>query len=162
MVRREAGAAVTGRGLEDDRYHDASGFAWWFAGPIRDVALIEWEVLETLRWENDRPLAVEPGATRHDIVTRGAPLGHLLGRRVRVGGATLRGAEIREPCQHLIELTGSRPLVSGPRRLRRGPHAGVIEGGESRPGDAITVIDAEPDADEVILTRRKRQGPGGE
>lgn len=73
----------------------------------------------------------------------------------------MRGVGGREPCQRLIGLTGSRPPFSGPTH-RGNPHAGVVEGDESRPGDTITGIDAEPDADEVILTRRKRQGLGGE
>lgn len=154
MVRTEHVEAVAGRGLEGDRYFAETGFYSWFRGPIRHVSLIEWEVLERLRLDHN--LSLEPGATRRNIVTRDVPLGHLIGRRFRVGGATLRGVEICEPCGHLVDLTENRPLLSALIH-RGGLHAEVVESGTIRPGDPIEAIDLASDADDVIVARRQKQ-----
>lgn len=138
MVPTQQAQAVTGRGLEGDRYFAETGFYSWFGGPIRHVSLIEWEVLERLRLDHNLPL--EPGATRRNIVTRGVPLGHLIGRRFRVGRATLRGVEICEPCGHLVDLTGNRALLSALIH-RGGLHAEVVADGTIRLGDPIEAID---------------------
>ncbi len=134
MERRETVEAVAGRGLMGDRYHDETGFYSWFKGPIRHISLIEGEVLDTLRDFHDLPL--EPGVTRRNIVTRGVPLGHLLGRQFRVGEAVLRGVEICEPCKHLVDLTGNRSLLSALIH-RGGLHAEIVRSGAIRSGDTI-------------------------
>ncbi len=137
MVATSGVTAVAGRGLEGDRYHDETGFYSWFKGPLRHVSLIEWEVLETLR--DFHNLTLEPGITRRNIVTRGVPLGHLLGREFRVGGSTLRGVEICEPCKHLVDLTGDRSLLSALIH-RGGLHAEVVTGGAIGLGDTVEPI----------------------
>ncbi len=43
--------------------------------------------------------------------TRGVLLNHLVGREFRVGGATLRGVELCEPCKHLVDVTGIKSLL---------------------------------------------------
>ena len=126
--------AVAGRGLAGDRYAEGAGFCSWFAGPLREVSLIEEEVLETPR--RDHALALPPGAHRRNIVTRGVPLGRLIGREFRVGKAVLRGVEISEPRQHLVEVTGIKGVLS-PLIHRGGLHAEVIAGGMIRIGDAF-------------------------
>ena len=141
MVTTDRVTAVAGRGLEGDRYHDETGFYSWFKGPLRHVSLIESEVLDTLRDFHDLPL--EPGITRRNIVTRGVPLGHLLGREFRVGEATLRGVEICEPCKHLVDLTGNRSLLSALIH-RGGLHAEVVRGGEISVGDTVEAILSDP------------------
>jgi MOSC domain-containing protein YiiM len=154
MVATEQVNAVVGRGLEGDRYFSETGFYSWFGGPIRHVSLIEWEVLERLRLDHDLPL--EPVATRRNIVTRGVPLGHLIGRRFRVGGATLRGVEICEPCGHLVELTSNRPLLSALIH-RGGLHAEIVTGGMIQLGDMIEAVDPASDLDEIVVARRQKQ-----
>lgn len=126
--------AIAGRGLAEDRYAEGAGFYSWFAGPLREVSLIEAEVLEALR--RDHNLDLPPGAHRRNIVTRGVPLGHLIGREFRVGEAVLRGVEISEPCGHLVEVTGIEGVLS-PLIHRGGLHAAVVGGGMMRVGDAI-------------------------
>ncbi|GHO62988.1 hypothetical protein KSC_018800 [Ktedonobacter sp. SOSP1-52] len=125
---------VAGKGLEGDRYFKGEGFYSWFSGPLREVSLIEAEVLERLA--HDHHLVLEPGETRRNIVTRGVPLGHLIGRTFRVGSVLLRGVEICEPCQHLVEVTGKKPLLSSLIH-RGGLHAQIMTDGVIQVGDVI-------------------------
>lgn len=127
-------SALTGLGLAGDRYAKGEGFYSWAAGPWREVSLIEEEVLETVL--RDHRLALPPGAHRRNIVTRGVPLGHLIGRTFRVGDALFRGVEISEPCAHLVELTGITGILS-PLIHRGGLHAEILSGGAVRIGDLI-------------------------
>jgi len=127
--------AIAGKGLEGDRYFTGEGFYSWFAGPLREVSLIEEEVLERVR--RDSKLDLAPGITRRNVVTRGVPLGHLIGREFRVGEAILRGVEICEPCKHLIDVTGIRGILA-PLIHRGGLHAEVVASGIVRVGDTVT------------------------
>lgn len=134
MQPMQAVRAVAGKGLEGDRYFKGEGFYSWFSGPIREISLIEAEVLERL--EHDHHLILEPGETRRNIVTQDVPLGHLIGRTFRIGSALLRGVEICEPCQHLVEVTGKKPLLSSLLH-RGGLHAQIIMDGVIQVGDVI-------------------------
>jgi MOSC domain-containing protein YiiM len=128
MIAIDPALAVAGRGLEGDRYHDGSGFYSEHPGPIREVSLIEEETIEALR--RDHNLALAPGVTRRNILTRGVPL------NLRVGGATFRGVELCEPCKHLVEVTGIRSLL--PTLIHRGGlHAQILSGGLIRVGDVV-------------------------
>lgn len=137
MIERDRVRAVAGRGLEGDRYFEGSGFYSEDPGPIREVSLLEEETLEALR--RDHGLALAPGVTRRNITTRGAPLNHLVGREFRVGGATLRGVELCEPCRHVVDVTGIKSLL--PTLVHRGGlHAQVLGSGEIRSGDVIEEV----------------------
>jgi MOSC domain-containing protein YiiM len=134
MIEIDPALAVAGRGLEGDRYHDGSGFYSDHPGPIREVSLIEEETIEALR--RDHNLALAPGITRRNILTRGMPLNHLVGREFRVGGATFRGVELCEPCKHLVEVTEIKSLL--PTLIHRGGlHAQILSGGTIRVGDVV-------------------------
>ena len=68
--------------------------------------------------------------------TRGVPLNHLVGREFRVGGATLRGVELCEPCKHVVDVTGIKSLL--PTLIHRGGlHAQILSGGMIRAGDIV-------------------------
>lgn len=129
--------AVAGSGLEGDRYHEGKGFYSYHSGPEREVTFIEEETIETLR--RDHNLELAPGETRRNVVTRGTPLNHLVGREFRVGEAVLRGVELCEPCEHLVNVTGKRSLL--PNLIHRGGlHAQVLASGEIRTGDEIEAV----------------------
>jgi MOSC domain-containing protein YiiM len=130
--------ALAGKGLEGDRYFKGDGFYSGFRGPLREVSLIEAEVLERL--EHDHHLVLEPGETRRNIVTQGVPLGHLIGRTFRLGTALLHGVEICEPCQHLVEVTGKKSLLSSLLH-RGGLHAQIITDGIITIGDVIEPVE---------------------
>jgi MOSC domain-containing protein YiiM len=134
MIAIDPALAVAGRGLEGDRYHDGAGFYSDHPGPIREVSLIEEETIEALR--RDHNLALAPGVTRRNILARGVPLNHLVGREFRVGGATMQGVELCEPCKHLVEVSGIKSLL--PTLIHRGGlHAQILSGGMIRAGDVV-------------------------
>lgn len=100
----------------------------------RQVTLIEREQIS----EHATTLGLEtiaPGAGRSNIETSGVNLIELLGREVRIGGATLLFYEARLPCEKMDRL------CAGLRRLmennRQGVLAQVIRGGVIRVGDEI-------------------------
>jgi MOSC domain-containing protein YiiM len=134
MCKVDEARAVAGRGLEGDRYHDGKGFYSNRPGPMREVTLIEEETIEALKRDHD--LILDPGETRRNIMTRGAPLNHLVGREFRVGDATLRGVKLGEPCKHLVDVSGKRTLL--PTLVHRGGlHAQILDSGVIRAGDQV-------------------------
>ena len=92
--------AIPGRGLEGDRYFDSQGRG---PQPDRELTLIEAEAVEAMK----RELNVDYGlsASRRNVVTRGVPLNHLVGKEFWVGEVKARGLKLCEPCAHLQRLT---------------------------------------------------------
>jgi MOSC domain-containing protein YiiM len=129
--------AVAGCGLAGDRY--AADVALHDRGntKVRHVTLLEEETVAALR--RDHGIDVKPILLRRNLLTRGVPLSHLVGRRFRVGGVVLEGTELAEPCDHLAGLIGL-PVLE-PLIHRAGIRAAIVVGGELRPGDAILPLD---------------------
>ncbi|TAK10003.1 MOSC domain-containing protein [bacterium] len=125
--------AVPGKGLEGDRYFHLAGTYSDNPGPFRQVTLIEIEAIEALR--RDYRIDLNPGDSRRNIVTRGVPLNHLVGRDFKVGEVTLRGINLCEPCSHLEKL--SRKGVQRGLIHRGGLNAHILTGGTIRVGDTI-------------------------
>jgi MOSC domain-containing protein YiiM len=125
--------AVPGKGLEGDRYFAGRGTWSTHPGTGREVTLIESEALEALK--NDSGPDLAPVAHRRNVVTRGVPLNHLVGRTFRVGDALFRGMRLCEPCSHLEEITV--PGVKSALLHRGGLRADVIQEGVIRVGDKI-------------------------
>jgi MOSC domain-containing protein YiiM len=133
LQRAEHVEAVPGCGLTGDRYFLREGTFSKGDSPDREVTLIEIEALEALRREND--LTLEPGQSRRNLVTRGVPLNHLVGKEFTVGPVVLRGIRLCEPCGHLESLT--TPGVLKGLSHRGGLRAQVVKGGLLRTGDVI-------------------------
>ena len=127
--------AVPGQGLAGDRYFNRSGTYSGKPGPDREVTLIEVEAIEALK--RDYASDIDPGASRRNIVTRGIPLNHLVGREFRVGEVTLRGIRLCEPCSHLAQLT-SQKVFAGLIH-RGGLRAQILTEGMIRAGDKLEV-----------------------
>ncbi len=125
--------AVPGKGLEGDRYFRAGGTYSDRPGTGREITLIELEAIEALRRESE--ISIEPGAARRNLVTRGVPLNHLIGREFRVGGVRLLGLRLCEPCSHLEGLT--RKGVREGLVHRGGLRAKILTEGEIRAGDKV-------------------------
>lgn len=126
MRATEEVRAVQGRGLEGDR-------------PIQEVSLIE-EAVEAL--ERDPGMKVLPGETRRNVMTRGVPLNHLVGCEFRIAGTVLKGAELCEPCDHLVAVAGERGLQ--PDLIHRGGlHTRVLKSGTIRRGDPVEEVRTE-------------------
>ena len=125
--------AVEGKGLEGDRYFDHGGT--WSAKPGLDcqVTLIEAEAVDAVGREYN--LALDMSETRRNLVTRGVPLNHLVGREFSVGEVVLQGVGLCEPCGYLERKTREgikRALVH-----RGGLRARVVRGGVIRTGSTI-------------------------
>jgi MOSC domain-containing protein YiiM len=129
--------AVAGEGLEGDRYFKKIGTYSNIAGGGRQITLIELESVEALK--RDFRIELETTQTRRNIVTRGAPLNHLVGQRFRLGDeVVLQGVRLCEPCNHLERLT-LRGVREGLLH-RGGLRADIINGGTIRVGDSITPV----------------------
>jgi MOSC domain-containing protein YiiM len=137
MEARDRIEVDAGAGLRGDRYATATGtYSNHGRGP-RDVTLIEREAIDAVRTE-DGGIAVSEAETRRNLVTEGVALNHLVDREFRVGAVRMRGVRLSEPCVYLEQLTG----LDGVRAAfvhRGGLRAEVLDDGELRVGDAITV-----------------------
>ncbi len=132
---REA-RALAGRGLQGDRYAEGAGTHPGDLGGGRQVTLIEAEAIERLREETG--IALEPAASRRNILTRGVPLNELVGHEFRVGEARLRGVGLCEPCGYLERKT-ARGVLRG-LLGRGGLRAVVLSGGTIRLGDPVEAV----------------------
>jgi hypothetical protein len=130
LVRIDRVVALADRGLEGDRYAIGRGT---FSGPGRgyQLTLVEAEALDAvgLSWED----------ARRNIVTRGADLNALVGRRFHVGAVECVGRRLAEPCAHLEKLT--RPGLLRPLVHRAGLRADILVGGTIELGDEIAAAD---------------------
>jgi MOSC domain-containing protein YiiM len=135
--------AVAGHGLEGDRNFRENPPPGEEAG--RDLTLIEAEALEALAAEHGIELG--PGESRRQLVTRGARLNPLVGKRFLVGEVECVGVELCEPCSHLQSLT--QPGVMRGLAHRGGLRADVLTGGTIRPGDPVREV---PDRAEAAAT----------
>ena len=127
--------AIPGAGLEGDRYATQKGT---YSQPLPDyeLTLIESEAIEALK--RDYHIELTAGDPRRNLVTRGVPLNHLVGREFRIGEVKVRGIRLCEPCNHLETLTG-RPIIKGLRH-RGGLRAQILTAGTIRVGDVVRGI----------------------
>jgi MOSC domain-containing protein YiiM len=129
-------SAVAGRGLEGDRYFAGTG-TFMKEGdppdPRQEITLIESEAIEAAA--GDEHVELELGASRRNVVTRGVPLNHLVGREFAVGEVRLRGLKLCEPCAYL-----ESKAMPGVRRAfahRGGLRAQILQSGTLRKGDPV-------------------------
>src|SRR5436853_6083261 len=99
--------AVPGQGLEGDRYFDHKG-TFSKPQPDRELTLIEAEAIEALRSEFQ--VEYDLSASRRNLVTRGVPLNHLVGKEFWIGEVKARGLRLCEPCAHLQRLSHPKVL----------------------------------------------------
>jgi len=134
MEARGEVKATPGRGIEGDRYFEGTGTWSNHPGEGREITLVEMEAFEGLARE--RNIALKPGETRRNLVTRGVPLNHLVGKEFQVGNVRLMGIRLCEPCHYLEEMT-TKGVVAGLIH-RGGLRANVLTSGIIRVGDSVT------------------------
>lgn len=134
MESRDQVTVAAGVGIDGDRYAARRGTFSGSPKPGRQITFIEAEAIEALAREQG--LQVGPGETRRNVVTRGVPLNHLVGREFRVGAARFRGSELCEPCEYLAGKTGKPGILPGLVH-RGGLRAEVLEGGLLSVGDPL-------------------------
>jgi MOSC domain-containing protein len=138
MQELEHANLIAGRGIEGDRYFFGTG-TYSVKPDVRDVTLFEIEVLEALA-RNDPPIqagpiTIEPGEHRRNLTVRGVPLGHLVGKRFRIGEVVLSGGRLNFPCKYLEKLL-ERPVYL-PIYNRSGLNCRIEQGGTIHRGDVI-------------------------
>jgi MOSC domain-containing protein YiiM len=121
--------AVPGRGLEGDRYFDHPKME-----PKRELTLVEAEAIESFRSEFKIDFGLD--GTRRNIVTRGVPLNHLVGKEFWVGDVKARGIQLCEPCATLQRL--SHPKVLPGLIHRGGLRAQILTEGTIRVGSTVS------------------------
>ena len=126
--------AVPEKGLEGDRYFRANGTYSDRPGPSREITFIESESIEGMARDNE--ITIDAGDARRNVVTRGAPLNHLVGEEFLVGRVRLRGLRLCEPCSHLESLTRRGVLAALVHRA--GLRAQILSEGEISVGDRVT------------------------
>jgi MOSC domain-containing protein YiiM len=129
---------VAGRGIEGDRYFvgNETGFYSHMREEGRQVTLFEMETLEALR--RDHKIELLPEEHRRNVTVEGVPLNHLVGRRFRLGEATVEATRLSTPCRHIEKIVGKS--VFAPLINRSGLNCKVITGGTLRVGDAVRPI----------------------
>ena len=140
MQQVESIQATAGSGLEGDRHSIGKGT---FSGqarsvsdgtaPDRQVTLIEAEALEAA--QRDYDLEIAPDQPRRNLLVRGVPLNHLVGREFQIGPVRLRGIKLCEPCGHLEKMTVTG--IQAALHHRGGLRAEILTSGELHPGDAV-------------------------
>ncbi len=124
--------AVPGHGLDGDRYFARKG-TFWKPDASRELTLIEAEAIEALRREFE--IEFDLNASRRNVVTRGVPLNHLVGREFWIGDVKARGLKLCEPCSHLQKLSHEKVL---PGLVHRGGlRAQILIEGMIRVGETI-------------------------
>lgn len=132
---RSSVEAVADRGIEEDRYYKDEGI-YNERDDLEpsDVTLIEAEALEAASADYDTDFA--PGAHRRNITTRGVALNHLVGKRFRVGGTTIEGTGLCEPCGYMQSLA-DQPDAATALKHRGGLDARIVESGTISVGDDV-------------------------
>jgi MOSC domain-containing protein YiiM len=134
IKERDQVNATLRRGINGDRYSEGKGVWSKHPGEGREVTLVEMEAIEALAQE--KKIEIEPAATRRNLVTRGVPLNHLVGKEFQVGEVRLVGIRLCEPCQYLENLT-TQGVLTGLIH-RGGLRANIVTGGTIRTGDSVT------------------------
>jgi MOSC domain-containing protein YiiM len=124
--------AIPGRGLEGDRYFDGKG-TFSKPQPDRELTLIEAEAIEAMKSELDVDYALSD--SRRNVVTRGVPLSHLVGREFWIGEVKARGLRLCEPCSHLQKLSHEKVLPG--LTHRGGLRAQILTEGLIRVGETV-------------------------
>jgi MOSC domain-containing protein YiiM len=124
--------AVPGAGLAGDRYFLKQG-TFYKPEPDFELTLIEAEAIEAAAREYKVTLA--PGEARRNVVTRGVPLNHLVGRDFVIGDVKVHGIRLCEPCSHLEGISG-QPVIKALRH-RGGLRAQILSQGVIRVGDVV-------------------------
>jgi MOSC domain-containing protein YiiM len=133
MQALEQAEAIPEAGLVGDRYFLKQG-TFFKPEPDFELTLIEAEAIDAAQREYKVSLAA--GEARRNVVTRGVPLNHLVGREFMIGGVKIRGLRLCEPCAHLESLTGL-PVIKALRH-RGGLRAQILTQGVIRVGDAVS------------------------
>lgn len=132
MTQLQTARAISGKGLEGDRYYLETGF-YSDGNDGRQLTLIEQESLEALG--RDHGVVLEPIECRRNLMTSGIQLNDLVGKRFWVGDVECEGIRLCPPCNHLEELT--RPGMLRGLARSGGLRAHALNDGQISVGDEV-------------------------
>ncbi len=128
MVSLESVKAITGCGLEGDRYCiDEPG-----EKSFENLTLIEQEAYDHLATID---LELPTNALRRNLLTSGIELNSLLGKEFMVGEVRCLGTELADPCNYIQGRT--MPGVLKAMVGRGGLRCQILEGGLISVGDTV-------------------------
>lgn len=128
MVSLESVKAITGCGLEGDRYCiDEPG-----EKSFENLTLIEQEAYDHLATID---LELPTNALRRNLLTSGIELNRLLGKEFMVGEVRCLGTELADPCNYIQGRT--LPGVLKAMVGRGGLRCQILEGGVISVGDTV-------------------------
>jgi len=131
--RMEKVRTTAGRGIEGDRYESGTGTWSQHPGGGRHLTFIAQEDLDAVARESGIRLA--PEESRRNVLTTGAPLGELVGKRFWVGTTLCVGIRLCEPCSYLESKTKAGVINAFVHRA--GLRAEILESGTIAVGDAL-------------------------
>jgi MOSC domain-containing protein YiiM len=124
---------IPGCGIEGDRYYQPPGLN---SRPRRtgfQITLIEQEAIEAINMDG---IQISPEQTRRNIITCGISLNNLVGVDFSVGGISLRGIRLCEPCDYLAGQVD--PRLKQSMSHRGGLRADILTDGFIYINDSIT------------------------
>jgi MOSC domain-containing protein YiiM len=128
--------AVAGDGVEGNRYSTGGACLAEGAKPKagQQVTLIESEAIEAAA--RDYGIAIDAAQSRRNLLVRGVPLNHLVGKEFLVGAVRMRGIRLCEPCGHLEQMTV--PGIEQALLHRGGLRAVILSTGTLQAGDKVS------------------------
>jgi MOSC domain-containing protein YiiM len=115
----------------------------WYASPQghrgTNITLIAAEEID--RYNNTYHQTIKYDATRRNVVTRGIDLNALVGKTFTLGGATLHGVDLCEPCR-VLGANLANDSIGAPEAVKAFVHRGglradIVSGGDIYVGDEI-------------------------
>jgi len=143
-----AGEVFIGRlGLTGDHILDTENHG----GPDQAVYIYTQPDYEV--WSAQLGRSLEPGTFGENLLFSGLESASIrLGQRFSVGGALLETTFARIPCVTLAERMGDPGFVKRFREARRpGLYARVLQEGEARAGDPVTLVGSVADGAPTVL-----------
>ena len=135
MAAHDEMRAITGVGLEGDRYATNAGEFSDTEGRGREITFIAREaVVEAAR----RGVPIGEHETRRNLVTEGVDLLDLIGKTFSVGDVVMTGVRDCPPCGYLQRIT--RPGVVAALQGGGGLRAEILRDGVVHVGDRITEL----------------------
>ena len=124
--------AISGKGLQGDRYASGSG--------KRGITLIQAEHLPVIAALSGHE-KIAPATLRRNMVVSGIPLIALIGKKFRIGDAIFEGTDVCDPCERMEAALG--PGAYNAMIGHGGLCARILQGGKISIGDSLVAIDEE-------------------
>ncbi len=124
--------AISGKGLQGDRYASGSG--------KRGITLIQAEHLPVIAALSGHE-KIAPASLRRNMVVSGIPLIALIGKKFRIGDAIFEGTDACDPCERMEAALG--PGAYNAMLGHGGLCARILQGGKISIGDSLVAIDEE-------------------